>query len=697
MKTSAFFILFTYIAAFTAAHGAKFSVMGDGLVFWACDYQIDATAEFECGEYKYTACTCTNKNALATIVGCLSYNNRNTSGVIKATEGICVDFGDVKLPEGWFEESYQHYIENGVDVSTIPDFNMSEPVDFPVILNQTEIPYYYDAYDGWFGNGDRSFYYGIGAVAYWLMIMVFEGIINWSKFLFPGLIKKLTFAPISWWRSYVSMPATFRKRKSQEMPFLKIFDCLIPSRYESLAILGFYIYIIVVHCVKLHYVKEVPVWESAYKFRLKNIGDRTGIVATVMMPLVFLFGGRNNFMQWLTGMSYNQFMTYHRHIARVMVALVIIHSVNYTILIKEYFAEDAKMPYIYWGIIATISGGLLWLQAILFLRRRWYEIFLFFHIAMATLYICGTWIHVDDLGYVWFCYPAVAVWCFDRLVRILRLVWFGFPKAQITLISNDTIKIVIPKPSYWYSVPGGHAYISIFRLSCFWQSHPFTFVDAPDSKNIILFCKVKGGMTHGLYQYLAKQPDQTASIRVSVEGPYGEPTAARHSDSAVYIAGGNGIPGLYSEAMYATRRLHSDSKKTLKLIWIIRDYSMLNWFHEELQSLRTTCVQTTIYVTKPNMNPSSEDEKKVEPKDSEEDVDEEESIKSKLSHIEFREGRPSIEEIVVDEIKEANGSVAFVTCGHPAMVDEVRYFAAQNVCNPEHKRVDFYEQLQVWA
>lgn len=117
-------------------------------------------------------------------------------------------------------------------------------------------------------------------------------------------------------------------------------------------------------------------------------------------------------------------------------------------------------------------------------------------------------------------------------------------------------------------------------------------------------------MTHGLYQYLAKQPDQTASIRVSVEGPYGEPTAARHSDSAVYIAGGNGIPGLYSEAMYAARRLHSDSKKTLKLIWIIRDYSMLNWFHEELQSLRTTCVQTTIYVTKPNMNPSSEDEKR---------------------------------------------------------------------------------------
>ena len=39
----------------------------------------------------------------------------------------------------------------------------------------------------------------------------------------------------------------------------------------------------------------------------------------------------------------------------------------------------------------------------------------------------------------------------------------------------------------------------------------------------------------------------------------------------------------------------------------------------------------------------------------------------------------------------------FVACGHPAMVDETRYFCSRNVDNPQKKRVDFYEQVQVWT
>ena len=72
-------------------------------------------------------------------------------------------------------------------------------------------------------------------------------------------------------------------------------------------------------------------------------------------------------------------------------------------------------------------------------------------------------------------------------------------------------------------------------------------------------------------------------------------------------------------------------------------------------------------------------------------------VKSRFSHITFKEGRPSIEDIVDLEIKESNGSVAFVACGHPAMVDETRYFCSRNVDNPQKKRVDFYEQVQVWT
>lgn len=132
------------------------------------------------------------------------------------------------------------------------------------------------------------------------------------------------------------------------------------------------------------------------------------------------------------------------------------------------------------------------------------------------------------------------------------------------------------------------------------------------------------------------------------------------------------------------------------MYWVIRDYSSLAWFHEELEALKNTNIQTTLYVTRPEISSSdvNSEDKKIETKDSEVGS---ESIKSRLSHIKFKEGRPSIESIVADEVNESNGSVAFVTCGHPVMVDEIRYYACQQIGNVEHKRVDFYEQLQIWA
>ncbi|RCK65274.1 putative ferric reductase transmembrane component [Candida viswanathii] len=695
MLFTAFCVIVSYLSAFAIAHGAKFQIYGSGLVYSACNYQTTQSATFCANGLKSLACLCSNKKALATLVGCMTYDNRNTSHAVDLAQEYCEKYGNVTLPDDWFEESYEYFLDNAVDPSSIPNFNVSVPIDVPIKLNTTEISLYYDGYVQFLGNYDNSFYYGAGALGYWLLVMVVEGVINWTKVLFPSFVKRLTFAPITWWRQYVSMPATFRKRKAQEMQLLKIFDCLIPSRYETLVLIGFYAYIIAIHCIKLHYVEGVPIFDSKHEFLLRVIADRTGIIATVMMPLVFLFGGRNNIMQWLTGMSYNKFMTYHRHIARVMFMLIVIHAVNFTILEGTYYSTAVKETYFHWGIIALVSGGIIMIQGLLFLRRSWYEIFLLIHILMAGFWIGGAWVHVDDLGYVWFCYATAAPWIFDRAVRIGRLVVFGFPKAQVTLLANETLRVVVPRPSYWKSIPGGHAFIHFIRPSCFWQNHPFTFVDTPDGKNIVLYCKVKGGMTHGLYQYLAQLPGQSASITVTIEGPYGEATPARYADTAVFVAGGNGIPGIYSEVMDMARRLPADSKQIMRLIWVIRDYHSLEWFQDELEYLKNTNIHTTVYVTRPTLCLGTDDDKKIGEKDSCDD--DKASIKSRLSHIEFREGRPCIAEIVADEIADSCGAVAFVSCGHPVMVDEVRYFTAQSVSNPEHKRVDFFEQLQVWA
>ncbi|KGQ87186.1 hypothetical protein MEU_04091 [Candida albicans P37005] len=705
----AYFLSWVFFAtSVKAGKNAKFQLYGDITYFYTCNLQISSSVSYCATPYNAT-CLCANKNALATYAGCLAFDNRNTTTAVNYMMNYCEENGNVTVEKDWYEKSYQYFLSNAKTEKEIPNFNKTIPIDVPFKLDEAEMKLYERAYKQFLGNYDDSLYYGAGILGYWLLIMCIGAIVNWGKVMFPGLTKKLTSKPINLWRQYVSMPATFRKKKAEELRIFKFFDSLIPSRFESIVIFLFYIVVLMIHAMNMHYVDGDPVFENnKYNSQARNVADRTGITGTIMMPLVFLFSSRNNFLQWLTGWNYNTFVTYHRHIARVMFILIALHSILFTVLLRDDMSEFSE-TYMIWGVLATVSGGIILFQAMLFFRRRWYEIFLFIHILFAALYVAGTWIHVDELGYVWFVYPAVAVWCADRVVRIARLVIFGFPKARVSLLADDTIKVEIPKPSYWKTIPGGHAFIHFLKPTYFWQSHPFTFVESPADTHIILYCKVKGGITHSLYQLLVRSPGQAITMRVGVEGPYGEPTPARYADTAVFIAGGNGIPGIYSEVMDMTRRMPNETKNAMKLYWIIRDYKSLEWFNDELTLLGNTNIETTIYVTKPDLSnlltgdgsddtsskkESDSQDMNLESKESLQGVD---LVKSRFSHITFKKGRPSIEDIVDLEIKESNGSVAFVACGHPAMVDETRYFCSRNVDNPQKKRVDFYEQVQVWT
>ena len=705
----AYFLSWVFFAtSVKAGKNAKFQLYGDITYFYTCNLQISLSVSYCATPYNAT-CLCANKNALATYAGCLAFDNRNTTTAVNYMMNYCEENGNVTVEKNWYEKSYQYFLSNAKTEKEIPNFNKTIPIDVPFKLDEAEMKLYERAYKQFLGNYDDSLYYRAGILGYWLLIMCIGAIVNWGKVMFPSLTKKLTSKPINLWRQYVSMPATFRKKKAEELRIFKFFDSLIPSRFESIVIFLFYIVVLMIHAMNMHYVDGDPVFENnKYNSQARNVADRTGITGTIMMPLVFLFSSRNNFLQWLTGWNYSTFVTYHRHIARVMFILIALHSILFTVLLRDDMSEFSE-TYMIWGVLATVSGGIILFQAMLFFRRRWYEIFLLIHILFAALYVAGTWIHVDELGYVWFVYPAVAVWCADRVVRIARLVIFGFPKARVSLLADDTIKVEIPKPSYWKTIPGGHAFIHFLKPTYFWQSHPFTFVESPADTHIILYCKVKGGITHSLYQLLVRSPGQAITMRVGVEGPYGEPTPARYADTAVFIAGGNGIPGIYSEVMDMARRMPNETKNAMKLYWIIRDYKSLEWFNDELTLLGNTNIETTIYVTKPDLSnlltgdgsddtsskkESDSQDMNLESKESLQGVD---LVKSRFSHITFKEGRPSIEDIVDLEMKESNGSVAFVACGHPAMVDETRYFCSRNVDNPQKKRVDFYEQVQVWT
>ena len=728
---------FAFLVAHVQARGTAYHVDSYMSYCYGCQAQMNDEVTF-CSSSDRSCSICSNDNALATIAGCLKTVGKTSEKYTAGMLQICKKSG-TSLDSDWYDDAIENYNKNAKSVSEISGFNKSEVVDVPIILNPNNTYKYQESYKRFYDNYGNSLYYGAVILGYWALVLLLGAVANWSKILFPSLTKKMTNPIVNLWRKHVTMPALFGNKKLQEHMFFKVFGFLIPSRLESLVIALFYGVVLLCNALNIEALDNDPRFNgSRYMAEIRYVADRTGITAITFMPLIFLFAGRNNFLQWVTRWNFSTFITYHRHTSRVMFMLIVIHAVCFTIAEGSKYPMKVQQMYFKCGILALVSGGIIMMQGMLYLRRNIYELFLLCHIILAAIWTGGAWTHVKDLGYLDFVYPTVAIWLLDRLIRILRLLYFGFPKADVILLADETLKVVIPKPRSWKSIPGGHAFIHFLKPTYFWQSHPFTFTDSVENQSsIVLYCKVKGGITHSLYKTLNASPGRTCKIRVGVEGPYGEATAARYADTAVFVAGGNGIPGIFSEVNDIARRgsSKSEGKNVLKLIWVVREWRSLYWFYEELMSLKTSRIETTIYITQPSNHayvndfnhrfvgfdrdflPSSADEDfDCENKEAKEIVKEgakieEESscdekadtqfivdcIRKELSHIDFKEGRPQVGEIVSQEIHESNGSVAFVTCGHSAMVDQLRYYCAENVDNKEKKRVDFYEQVQVWA
>ncbi|WEJ94979.1 hypothetical protein PSN45_002483 [Yamadazyma tenuis] len=651
----------------------------------SCGDYLSKLATF-CDDPQMEDCYCVNNNSMASYMGCLSVEGKLKPTILESIVQSCAQY-NVTVEQ--LEDAYEYYQTSAVSADDIPDFNVSVPVDVPILVDEEIVMQYKLSYVYVYGTYNNSLYYGFGPLGYWVLALLIASIAHWTKFLAPGFVKKRYGRYTNWFRKNFTMSAVCKNR-TEPMKIRGIPIALIPTRVETAVSVGYLVVVIVCSGSQIKYYADDKYYSDGTKSLAKYVAVRTGILASYSSPLLILFAGRNNFLQWATGWNFATFMGYHRWVGRVVFILVLVHTVGYTISFADQYAEYMADNYMIWGTIATIASGLILGQGLLVLRRMSYEIFLFWHIVLAVLFVAGSWLHVDTLGYVNWYYATTAIWCIDRVVRVIRLVLFGFPISTIELVAGDTLKVTTPKPSYWQSVPGGHAFIHFIRPSCFWQSHPFTFTEAVETNNkIVLYCKVKGGVTHGLYKYIASQPGQTVKMRVGIEGPYGESTPARYCDTAVFVAGGNGIPGIYSEAYDLARR---DSKQKVKLVWIVRDYKSLDWFYEELQFLKGKNIETIVYLTRPTNQTAESDKEKKKTDDSDGSSF---KVAEDLCHVEFRHGRPDVEDFVKHEIEESNGSIAFVTCGHPEMVDHLRYVVSHNLS--EEKRIEFYEQLQVWS
>ena len=187
-------------------------------------------------------------------------------------------------------------------------------------------------------------------------------------------------------------------------------------------------------------------------------------------------------------------------------------------------------------------------------------------------------------------------------------------------------------------------------------------------------------------------PDGKITMKVAIDGFYGEQSPYQNYDKVVLITGGTGLSGPFYHAKELSQKT---PEKEIKLYWSVRTYQSIKSYLPELLSLKDTNVKPIIYVGKPELSSISTSSDDNKEKDSTSDVNSDDAITSALSFAEFRHGRLPASEIVVNEVNEANGSIAFGACAHPESVDEVRRTVASVVTSVSH-RVDYFEEMQMW-
>ncbi|KAF2687480.1 ferric reductase-like protein transmembrane component 4 [Lentithecium fluviatile CBS 122367] len=387
---------------------------------------------------------------------------------------------------------------------------------------------------------------------------------------------------------------------------------LMPTRGQSL----FIAYILIINLIlsAAGYSSAQPnAWtpDDTQSEIMTLVANRVGVISFANIPLLLLYSSRNNILFWVTDWSHSTFLLLHRWVAGVASIQAILHSILYLRLKLEAgtHAEESKLPYWYWGIIATLAMAILLPTSIMYFRQKAYELFLAWHVALSILTIVGCYYHIllrfaHQWGYESWIYTAMAVWGFDRIMRMLRMARNGLRTATITKIDDDYVRVDIPSVA-----ATGHAYLYFPTLTWrVWENHPFSVASAvspqsgarkprslgdeesaaagkdevkvstasPSSTNGHTHVPAKLGLTFFLRGQggLTRLLSSRSTLPVLVESSYGTHADTSDTPRLVCIIGGIGITAVLPY-------LHSHPGSS-KLYWGVRSEGIVNAIDDEM-------------------------------------------------------------------------------------------------------------------
>lgn len=418
------------------------------------------------------------------------------------------------------------------------------------------------------------------------------------------------------------------------------------------------------------------------------------------LPLLWVLAGRNDVLLWLTGWSYASASLFHRWVARIATVQAIVHSAAYTWLEREYLAASFKERYWSTGVFATVAMSLLLPLSIRQLREKAYEVFLLIHIALALATLVLLFYHVeifgtDYNGYLWAC---VALWAFDRVLRILRIALLS--RRANAHITNDgaLVRLTLAVPSSSVAKPHAGAYYFLYRPRSLapWENHPFTVAAWTGGELTFLF-RAHGKGTHAL---------AAGPTTLLVEGPYGSKHHLGGFDRVLLVAGGSGVSAILPYAAELERAT---------IVWAVRERE----FADGVLAHELAGRPADVYVSGESAWPSAAPPAPPAPpgarnlpaegasppaslaKD-EKDADASSKTSRASSEHMYHAGRPDVAAVLAAEVAALVGAqrLAVLACGPASMMDDLRAAVARSYGSGEGQvgasRLAYFEDAFQW-
>ncbi|KAI1207318.1 ferric reductase NAD binding domain-containing protein [Annulohypoxylon truncatum] len=314
-----------------------------------------------------------------------------------------------------------------------------------------------------------------------------------------------------------------------------------------------------------------------------NVAARFGWMAAGNLVFVIFLALKNTPLAFLTAYSYERLNVLHRIAGYTTMLYVILHGSIYA----SYFIgvgriEVLREDVVTGGIVAgfTMFGSVM---AGMILRRFNYELFYIAHVILFFAIVVGLGLHRPELESEQTLYATIilaALWFADRLIRFCRLAYNSVNnEANIYALPDGGTRIVLKKPIS-RARPGKHCYVWLPKIRTF-ETHPFTIVATEPFELVI---NSYSGFTSDLHNYALKNPG--ASLKVSVEGPYGTLPDPMDFDKVVLVAGGSGATFTFGIAADMLSRMSESSKQQIDFIWAVKGHDNLSWFTQHLNNLR---------------------------------------------------------------------------------------------------------------